>query len=540
MAVDPEARKLLDRLAELRALRAGFDTSWQKISELMLPSRSFQLTRAQGELRTRMVRDPIGILGVKRLAAFIYGYMLSQAEPWVAPRLVARDPSTEEASWFELAKLRMHERLSGPTSSIALHLFEGALDIVAFGTNVMFQATPLGQPPRLRSVALAQCFIGQNAEDEVDEVFRVFTLTARQAAERYRDPDIADMAGKAPQQSLAFLHATAPRLGGQFGAMRARKPWRSDVVWIDKARVLDESGFDRNPFIVGRFERRSGEVWGGGPGWDAYPAVWTCNAMAEAVIDQAELAVRPPLFGDQSLFGGRLDRRPGAFNPINANVLFGGRVSDAVGRLDMSGDVGMGVEMLERQRGQVERMFFIDWLSVREGPQMTATEVMDRRDLRLRMLAPVVARLEQEWLNPIVETQFFAMLKAGEFGRPPASLANEEIGFQYSSPLALAQRGQLVDAIRRTFALAAEAAAFDQTAPLVLRADELLRQGARLNGVSERRMRSFEELEQMRAERAEQQQAAENMAGATAAAGALQAGAQGAATLQQAGLLEAA
>ena len=534
--VDPRVRHVLEMREELRDKKGTFNDQAQKIAEVVHPTRDFTLTRQTGELRTRRLRDPTGVLANKRLAAFLYGDMLSPATPWVTPNLLARDPTGEEARWFEIVSILMHARLSGPQSPIATQLYEAAQDVTAFGNNVTFKQRLRGKLPKIQSIPLASA-MWDEGEDGVDTLYRDFTHTARRAALKYPDcAKIIEAARKNPKQEILFCHAVEPREGGVAGARRERKPFTSNVVCVTFSEIVSEEGFDRFPYQVGRFERNAGDVYGTGPGWHAYPAVWSANAMAESIIRAAELATDPVLFGNPALFGGRLDRRPGAFNPMKDNwALYNSRVSDHIGKIDIGGDVGLGVQILENQRAMIERFFYVDWLWLREGPMMTATEVNARREQRMRMMAPVVARLEQEWLNPLVEDVFFSMLEGGFFPPPPASLANEEIGFSYLSPLALAQRGAVVDAIERTFATAAQAHQFDDTAHLVLKSDELVREAARLRGVSEKRLRDPQELQALREQRAQAAAEAQAMETAKAAGGALQAAGQGVASLASIG-----
>jgi hypothetical protein len=537
---DPRAREVLNRFAELDDKRGTHATSWQKISEFILPSRTFTVTREAGELLNRQLANPIGVMSAKRLSAFIYGYALSPTDPWVAPMILGRDASSEELAWFEDVELRMHEQLSGSGSPIAPQLFQGVTDIVAFGQAVTYRVRRPGMAPRIVAQPLAQSFVDENADGEVDTNYRRFTLTARRAAERYDHPDLREKAEKTPTAECTFIHAHEPRKDGKRGAASARKPYTSDVVWVEKAALVNVSGYDDFAFQVGRFDKRSGEIYGVGPGWDALPAVRSANVMMGDILRAAEYAVAPVLFGDMSIFGGRLDRRPGAVNPVAGAAAMFGRLQDQIGQLPMGGDVNIGVEMLRFMHGQVEGMFLMDWLTLREAANITATEINERRDLRMRLLAPVVARLEQEWLTPIVSDLFMGMLEAGMFAPPPQSLAGEEIGFTYKSPLTLARNGAFVDAVRRTFELSAAAAQFDQSAPMVLRADGLLREAARKIGIPEAQIVAPEELAAIKQQQAMQAQQAAAAAAAKDAAGALQAGAQGAATLAGAGLLDQA
>src|SRR6185369_10391556 len=108
--IDPRVKHILDRLAELKDKRSSFDARAPWIAELVAPTRSFSLTKGANELRARTLRDPTGVMSNKRLAAFIYGDMLSEATPWTTPKLLARDPKSDEALWFEQAAIFMHDR----------------------------------------------------------------------------------------------------------------------------------------------------------------------------------------------------------------------------------------------------------------------------------------------------------------------------------------------------------------------------------------------------------------------------------------------
>lgn len=534
---DPRLRDVLDRRDELKAKKSTFDAQAQKVCELIIPSRDFTMTRRPGELRTRHLRDATGVLSNKRLSAFLYGDMLSPALPWVQPNLLGRDATSEEAEWFERSSVRMHARLSGPQSPIATQLYEAAQDATGLGNNCTFLLRKQAQLPRFLSVPLADVCWDEH-EGIINVAYRDFRYTARMATREYPESvKIQEIAEKEPRRELLFVQAVEPRADGVKGAIGARKPWTSTIACVDtKEIVKDAEGFDRFPFQIGRFERASGDVYGTGPGWHALATVWSANAMAESILRAAELLTDPPLFGNAAAFGGRFDRRPGAVNPIKDNLaLYGQSMRDVIGKIDIAGDVSTGVAMLDRQQAQIERFFYVDWLWLRENAMMTATEVNARRDNRMRMMAPVVARLEQEWLNPLVEEMFFAMLQGGHFDPPPRSLASQEIGFNYRSPLALAQRGAVFEAIDRTFDIAAKAHQFDETASLVLKTDELLREAADMRGISAKRLRDPRDLAAMRAQRDQERQQMAQMAMAKDAGAALQAGAQGAASLANIG-----
>ena len=80
---------------------------------------------------------------------------------------------------------------------------------------------------------------------------------------------------------------------------------------------------------------------------------------------------------------------------------------------------------------------------------MTATEVMQRNQEKMRILGPAIARLQQELLQPLIIRVFNIMLRGKRFLQAPDILAGQEIDIEYVSPVALAQKGQELESIVR-------------------------------------------------------------------------------------------
>jgi hypothetical protein len=81
---------------------------------------------------------------------------------------------------------------------------------------------------------------------------------------------------------------------------------------------------------------------------------------------------------------------------------------------------------------------------------MTATEVLQRRDEQLRLMGPMVARLQTELLGPLIERSFAIMWRNGLLPAPPPSISGAPWKVEYLSPLALAQRASDAEATMRT------------------------------------------------------------------------------------------
>ena len=135
--------------------------------------------------------------------------------------------------------------------------------------------------------------------------------------------------------------------------------------------------------------------------------------------------------------------------------------------------------------------------------RMTATEVMQRNEEKMRLLAPVLGRLQAEMLQPLITRSFNIMLRKGLLPQPPISLQGQTVDIEYVSPLARSQRNGDVQAILRTLEIITPLA---QMLPVMdyLDTDKLVKHVTDVLGVPRKVLRSDQEVAAIR----EQQQEA--------------------------------
>ena len=73
---------------------------------------------------------------------------------------------------------------------------------------------------------------------------------------------------------------------------------------------------------------------------------------------------------------------------------------------------------------------------LQQGPQMTATEVIQRNEEKMRLLGPVLGRLQSELLKPMIDRCFAILLRNNQFAQAPEFLSGQDIEIEYVSPLA--------------------------------------------------------------------------------------------------------
>jgi hypothetical protein len=188
--------------------------------------------------------------------------------------------------------------------------------------------------------------------------------------------------------------------------------------------------------------------------------------------------------------------------------------------------------MLQARQGIIRKSFHVDWLNLPDqGPDMTATEILQRRDEKLRLLGPVLGRMQTEFLGPIVSRAFSIGLKNGWFRPPPLSLQGRQLRVEFVSPIAQAQKMADAEGMIRVLSLAGQIAEFDPEATAGIDADETLRIAQKLYGAPAKMLRGRDEMEAMRQEMRQQKQMQAGAEMAEQVAGAGQKGAGANATL---------
>jgi len=142
----------------------------------------------------------------------------------------------------------------------------------------------------------------------------------------------------------------------------------------------------------------------------------------------------------------------------------------------------------------------------------TATEIDARRQEQLIQLGPVLERNETEGLAPDINRIFQIMARAGLFPPPPEVLLDSRaIKVEYSSMLAEAQQAAQLAPLERLWAFTGNIAAALPEALDNLDPDASVQQYADLSRVSPKVLRDPRKVEQIRAQRAQQQQGMDAM-----------------------------
>ena len=515
--VTPLVQQLDRRYKTLQNQRSNWEQHWQQLADFMLPRKAdIVKKRTQGDKRTELIFDGTAIHAVELLAGSLHGMLTSPSTPWFSLRYrnpaLQRDDAANE--WLEVCTDQMNQAFN--RSNFQQEIHELYYDLVVFGTG-SFYVDIEKDGLRFACRHIAEICISEDSQGRVDTIYRKFKLTARSIAMQFPDATMPKKVAKDvendPYKEHEVVHAVFPRAEAT-GAFAKNKPVASVYYMAEGRELLSEGGFDEMPFMSPRFVKDSVSTYGRSPAMTALPDVKMLNKMSETTIKAAQKQIDPPLMVPDDGFLGTVRTSPGALNFYRSGT------RDRLEPLQIGANNPLGLNMEEQRRGAIRQAFYVDQLLLGQGQNMTATEVLQRNEEKMRLLGPVLGRMQAELLQPLISRSFALLLRSGLLPPAPEELQGQDIDIEYVSPLAKAQKLTDLQAMLRGFEILLQVS---QVAPVTdyLDGDKMVQYLVETAGLPARVIRGNDEvaeLRQQQAEAAAQQQAVqEQMQSAEAA-----------------------
>lgn len=467
-------QRILTRWGTLKKEREPYMTQWLEISEHITPSRGrFLIGKNRNESRSRWNRivDSSAVRAANILAAGLMSGMTDPSSQWFA--LTTGTPNLDEAQavkvWLDQVQRIMEMAFTRTNTYQALH--QGWRDVGTYGVMAMVIAEDDREVFHCYPLSVGEYAIGVDDRGVPDTLYRRFIMTADQLVARFgRSKLSADVlrnfdAGQVDHE-YKLIHAIEPRFDRQYGKRDSRNmPWRSVIIQIDsdgtKDGILEESGFNEFPCVVGRWGASASDVYSEeSPGMVALGDVRQLQHEQKQKGNSIDYIVNPPLIMPTAARDNEDDFEPGGRIYLDAPAQ-----KDAV---QSAWQVQMDINALRQDIAEVQQRinqaFSVDMFLMLSGQQMgkmTATEVAERHEEKLMMLGPVLSRLNNEVLKPLIERTFSILYRAGQLPPAPPELAGVELSIEYTSMLARSQRAIRANSLDQFLQRIGQVAQFD-------------------------------------------------------------------------------
>jgi hypothetical protein len=509
MARTDLTKGLLSRYEKLEGQRQNWETHWQEVADYMQPRKAdVTKQRARGDKRMEQVFDSSPIQAVELLAASLHGMLTNPSTPWFTLRFKDEEIENEDEAklWLEASTDAMYTAFN--RSNFQQEIFELYHDLITFGTAAMFIEEDDDDIIKFSTRHINEVFIAENDKGRIDTIYRRFKISARAAMQKFGEAvssDVQSAFKKDPYKEVEILHAVYPR--SDFNPNKKDKknmPFESVYIEFKNGNELSVSGFREFPFVVPRYLKASNEIYGRSPAMTALPDVKMLNEMCKTTIKAAQKQVDPPLLVPDDGFLLPVRTVPGGLNFYRSGT------RDRIEPLNIGANNPLGLNMEQQRRDSIRAVFYVNQLMMQDGPQMTATEVIQRNEEKMRLLGPVLGRLQSELLKPLIDRVFAILLRNNMLPAAPEFLSGRDIEIEYVSPLAKAQKSTELQSIMRAVeilgSLANVAPVFDY-----VNFDNLVKHLADIVGVPQKILKTQSQVNAERQQAQQQQQEMQQM-----------------------------
>lgn len=534
-------RKLL-RWGALKNERASWLPRYMEISNFLLPfsGRFFTQDRNVGTKSFNNILDSTATGALDILTAGLMAGMTSPAQPWF--RLAVADSAVMEQSsvklWLNDVAELMRDIFRRSNTYRALHtMYE---ELGGFATSVSIVDDNFKTVIWHNPLTAGEYAIGVDELGRVDTVYREYEMTVSQIVSQFgnRNPksgsiDWSNISmtvrnlwenGRGYDQWVPVLHGIEPRAFSEreYGKKDAKnKPWASCYLELgtDGDKILRESGYEDFPALGPRWHTRGRDIYGNGCSFKALGDIKQLQHEQLRKGQAIDYQTLPPVVLPADLHGREVDSLPGGVTYAGSSTMSGARGHNL---MDVQLDLNALLVDIQDVRQRIGRAYYTDlFRMISADPRVepvSAREIAEKHEEKLIMLGPVLERLHDELLSPLIDITFTKMLRTGMLPPAPPEMQGMDLKVEFVSMLAQAQRAVGLGSVDRLIGTVALLAQSSQDASVwdKLDKDEIVDRYSEMLAVDPHLIVAEEKIALIRASRAKQQQAQAAIAAAPA------------------------
>ena len=441
--------KLLTRWGHLRSERATWWSHWQEVTTYLLPrnGRYFVQDRNKGHRRHNSIYDNTGTRALRTLGAGMMAGATSPARPWF--RLGTVDPELNKFSpvklWLNDVTERMQLVFQKSNTYRTLHsMYE---ELGAFGTAGSIILPDTKTAIHHYPVTIGEYAIATDYQGRVNTLYREFQKTVGELVREFGynkcSTSVKNLFDRGSLDTyITVIHAIEPRDDRE---RDFNKKDNTNMAYKscyfeqggDGDQVLRESGYKEFPAVVPRWGVAGGDIYGNSPGMEALGDIKQLQHEQLRKAQGIDYQTKPPLQVPSYMKNRDVDSLPGGVTFVDGQQ----------GKIETAFNVNLNLDHLLRDiidvRQRINGSFYADlflMLANATDTRMTATEVAERHEEKLLMLGPVLERLHNELLDPLIDITFNRMLENNLIPPAPEELQGMELNVEFVSMLAQAQR----------------------------------------------------------------------------------------------------
>mgnify|MGYP003133384133 CR=1 FL=1 len=503
-----EPREIMKRAEKAEARKDQWRTIYEECYEFALPQRNlysgYYEGKTPGQNKMARVFDATAVNSTQRFANRIQSALFPPYRNWCrlqAGNDVPEERKEEIGQALDIYTEKMFDVIRQTNFDLAMSEF--LLDLCV-GTAVMLvQPGDDDGPVRFTAVPQYLVSLEEGPYGVVDNVYRKMRLRVdviqRQWPDAKLPEDLAQKVQDKPDEEIDLIEATVWSEKMQtycYHLVYSKDKKHAGAVDL-VYRTMTVS-----PWIVARYMKVSGEVYGRGPLVSALPDIKTLNKVKELVLKNASIAVAGVYTAadDGVLNPQNITIAPGAIIPVARN---GGPQGESIKPLRSAADFNVGQLVINDLIMGIKKMLLDDTLPLDTQSARSATEIVERMKELSQNMGAAYGRLITECMMPLVNRILFVMDEQNLIDMP-LKADGKVVRVIPVSPLAQAQN---MDDLQNVLQFAQIAQTAGPMGQVAINQDEMLDYIIEKMGVPRRVINNAEErgavVEQMQAAMAE-------------------------------------
>lgn len=443
MRLKPE--EILKRQAAAQTKKDEFQQIYQDAYEFALPQRQLYGVwegGATGTKKMQRVFDSTAINSTQRFANRLQSVVFPPQRKWSrlepGPQ-IPLERKQQAQGILDAYSDKMFDVLKQSNFDIAIGEF--LLDLAVGTACMMVQPGDDVSPINFVPVPLFLVSYEEGANGQVDNVYRRMRMKGESIQRQWPDakipPDLQRRIDDKPTDDIEFIEATIhDHRRGDYCYHVIEKTTKAEIVYRRRPT---------SPWVISRYMKVAGEIYGRGPLITALPDIKTLNKTKELLLKNASLAVAGVYTAadDGVLNPNTVKLAPGAIIPVARN---GGPQGPALLPLPRSGDFNVSQLVINDLVQSIKRILLDESLPPENMSARSATEIVERMKELSQNLGSAFGRLINETMIPLVAKILEVMDERGLIDLP-LRVNGLEVKVVPVAPLAMAQNMEEVNAI---------------------------------------------------------------------------------------------
>lgn len=464
-----QRQRILTRKNALWSERSSWITHWREISDYQQPraGRFVVTDRNRGDKRANHILDNTAVFGARTLAAGLMSGVTSPARPWF--RLEIKDKDLMESgpvrTWLHDTAALLRAIFASSNTYRSLHTIYEELGL--FGTGASIVLPDFGNVIHHYPLTIGEYALSTNSKGEVDTLCREFQLTVAQMVEQFGKENcsmtVRNLFDRGNYDAwVDVIHMVEPRKQRDY-TKRDGKNMRFASCYIEPGKdqndkFLSESGFERFPVLAPRWVVTGNDVYGTSPGMECLGDVKQLQHQQLRKGQAIDYQVNPPLQVPTKYKEASKARLPGGVFYVDSM----GQNNGVRSAFDVNLRLDYLLADIQDVRERIRSAYYADlflMLANDNRSGITATEVAERHEEKLLMLGPVLERLHNELLQPLIDVAFDYAARANILPPAPPELEGMDLNVEFISVLAQAQRAVATQGMDRLLGTVSQMAA---------------------------------------------------------------------------------